>query len=402
MKTKLSYRHTLRASYIGYITQAVVNNFSPLLFVMFNSAFGLSMLRISSLITVNFSIQLLIDLASAFFIDRLGSKRSAVTAHFSAFIGMLLLGILPAVWSNKYFALLIPTAFNAVGGGLCEVVVSPIVEACPTDNKSGNMSLLHSFYCWGQLGVILVSTLFFRLAGYNRWNILAVLLSFIPLFNAFYFMLVPVNSLTSDGEKLGIGNLLKMKIIYIFLLMMVCAGASEIAMSQWASAFAESGLHVNKTVGDLIGPAMFAAFMGISRVFHAHFSEKLNLGRFIMLCSALCFACYMTAAFSKSAFIALAACAVTGFSVGIMWPGVYSLAAAKIKNGGMAMFSLLALAGDFGCISGPSLVGLVSSSFGNDFRRGFLFSSVFPLALIFGVILLRKVISNERQDEKCV
>ena len=400
MKSRLSYTHTLRASYIGYITQAAVNNFSPLLFVMFNSVFGLSMLKISSLITVNFGIQLLIDLVSAFFIDRLGYKRSAVIAHFSAFAGMTLLGILPVIWADKYLALLIPTVFNAIGGGLCEVIVSPIVEACPTENKSGNMSLLHSFYCWGQLGVILVSTLFFKTAGEEKWNILAIIIALIPLFNAFYFMFVPVNTLTPDGSGLGIRELLKTKAVYVFLLMMVCAGASEIAMSQWASAFAESGLHVNKAVGDLIGPAMFAAFMGVSRVLHAALSEKLNLGRFILFCSVLCLVCYITVAFSGSAAISLAACAVTGFSVGIMWPGVYSLAADKIRNGGIVMFSLLALAGDFGCISGPSLVGVISSSFGNDFRRGFLFSAVFPLALIIGVILLRKVTTNERQAEK--
>lgn len=402
MKTRLGYRHTLRASYIGYITQAAVNNFSPLLFVMFNSVFGLSMLKISSLITVNFGIQLLIDLLSAFFIDRLGYKRSAVIAHFSAFTGMTLLGILPVIMADKYAALLIPTVFNAVGGGLCEVIVSPIVEACPTDNKSGNMSLLHSFYCWGQLGVVLFSTLFFKVFGEEKWYILSILIGLIPLFNAFYFMAVPVNTLTPGGAGLKIRNLLGIKAVYVFLLMMVCAGASEIAMSQWASAFAESGLHVNKAIGDLIGPAMFAAFMGVSRVLYAVMSEKLNLGRFILISSLLCLACYITVAFSSSPALSLAACAVTGFSVGIMWPGVYSLAAGIIKNGGIVMFSLLALAGDFGCISGPSLVGIISSSHGNDFRLGFLFSAIFPLALITGVILLRKVTSNERQVKECI
>lgn len=390
MTIKNNFRHTLNASYIGYITQAIVNNYAPLLFVFFRSRYGISILQISLLIVINFGTQLLIDIVSVFLIDKTGYKAGAVTAHFSAAAGMIVYCILPSVMDDKFVALLIPTLFNALGGGLCEVVVSPIVEACPTENKAANMSILHSFYCWGQLGVILISTLFFGLFGLDNWKYLSIIYAMLPLFNAFYFINVPVNHPLRGKEGIGIKKLFKIKAVYLLFLMMICAGASELAMSQWASTFAEEGLKFNKSVSDLIGPAMFAALMGISRVIHAKLSDKIKLETYLIISSLICVLCYLTASLSDSPVISIIACAMTGFSVGVMWPGVYSFSAASIKNSGGALFALLAFSGDLGCISGPALVGVISDRFSGDLKIGFLISSVFPLLLLISTLILNK------------
>lgn len=402
MKQIGNFRHTLAASYIGYITQAIVNNFTPLLFVTFNSAFNISMLKICSLITVNFMIQLCVDLLSTFITDKIGYRIAASFAHFSAFTGFILLGTLPYIMSDSYTAILISTVFLAVGGGTCEVVISPIVEACPTDKKSASMSLLHSFYCWGQVLVVVLSTLYFVISGISNWRYLSYIWGIIPLFNGFYFLFVPINKLVSEEKKLPIKKLLGNKVFYVFLLLMLCSGASELAMSQWASAFAEMGLNISKTVGDLIGPTMFAIFMGISRVLYAVKCEKIELSNYIMISGILCVICYLTAAVSNVSIISLAACALTGFTVGIMWPGVYSLAAAKIPAGGTSMFALLALAGDLGCSVGPNVVGIASDKFGGNFHIGFAAATLFPLILVLGIIILRKnkVTVNEKQAEE--
>ncbi len=399
MKQIGNFRHTLAASYIGYITQAIVNNFTPLLFVTFNNTFNISMLKICSLITVNFMIQLCVDLLSTFITDKIGYRAAASFAHFSAFTGFVLLGTLPYIMTDSYTAILISTVFLAVGGGTCEVIISPIVEACPTDKKSASMSLLHSFYCWGQVLVVLISTLYFATFGILNWRYLSFIWGIIPLFNGFYFLFVPINKLVNEEEKLPLKKLFSNKLFYVFLLLMLCSGASELAMSQWASAFAEVGLNISKTVGDLIGPTMFAVFMGISRVLYAIKCEKIELSNYIMISGIFCIICYIIAAVSKISIISLAACALTGFTVGIMWPGVYSLAAAKIPTGGTSMFALLALAGDLGCTTGPNVVGIVSDKSGCNFHIGFAAAAMFPLILVSGIIILRKnkVTFNEKQ-----
>ncbi len=390
MKSKFNYKHTIAASYIGYITQALVNNFSPLLFVTFHNEFNISLSKVGLIITVNFFIQLLIDILSSVALPLIGYRKAAVTAHLSAGTGFILLGTLPYLTKDPFTGILIATFFSAVGGGLCEVIISPIVEACPTDKKSAAMSLLHSFYCWGQLAVTVLSTAFFFKLGIGNWKSLSFIWSVIPFVNALYFMLVPIYEIEEPESGNPLGNLLRNKLFYILFLLMVCSGASELSMSQWASAFAEVGLKVNKSTGDLLGPAMFAVLMGVSRVFYAKFSEKLNLKRFLLFSSFLCVISYLTAAFSPNPLLSLVGCAVCGLSVGIMWPGVISIGACEIRNGGSAMFALLALGGDIGCTGGPTIVNAVSTHFGGNLSAGFAVAALFPLILIFGVFLLRK------------
>lgn len=398
---KPNYQKTMYACFIGYIVQAIVNNFVPLLFVTFQTSYGIPLAKITALITVNFVIQLLVDLLSAGFIDKIGYRASIILAHICAAAGLLSLTILPDLLPDAFLGILISVIIYAVGGGLLEVLVSPIIEACPTDNKEKAMSLLHSFYCWGQMGVVLLSTVFFVLFGIQNWKILALIWVIIPVANGILFARAPLYSLQAEGEKgLTLKELFLKKIFWVLMLMMMCAGASEQSVSQWASTFAEQGLHVSKTVGDLAGPMAFAMLMGLSRLIYGKYGDKMNLDHFMTFSCILCTASYLCISLVPVPIVGLLGCAVCGFSVGILWPGTFSKAAVSIKGGGTALFALLALAGDLGCSGGPTLAGLVSSSFGNNLRIGILASIVFPILLLIGILLSRPNV-HELTSELC-
>ena len=379
------------ACFIGYIVQAVVNNFVPLLFVTFQKTYQISLSKITFLITINFLIQLLVDMLSAGFVDKIGYRASIILAHVCAAAGLLSLTILPELLPNAYSGILIAVAIYAVGGGLIEVLISPILEACPTDNKEQAMSLLHSFYCWGHMGVVLLSTVFFALCGIDNWKILTILWVLIPIANILLFAKAPIYSLHEEGTAgLTLGQLFRKKLFWVFFLMMLCAGASEQAVSQWASAFAEQGLGVSKTVGDLAGPMAFAMLMGISRLIYGKWGDRLNLDRFMQWSCLLCIAAYLCIVLVPVPVIGLLGCAVCGFSVGILWPGTFSKASASIKGGGTAMFAMLALAGDVGCSGGPTLAGLVSGACGNNLHMGILAAIVFPVLMLTSLFLAGK------------
>ena len=381
-----NYKHTINACYIGYITQAVVNNFAPLLFLTFQRSYGISLGKISFLVTVNFGVQLLVDFLAAHFVDRIGYRISIVTAHILAAVGLIGLALFPQMMEDSYSGLMAAIILYAVGGGLLEVLVSPIVEECPTERKAAAMSLLHSFYCWGHMGVVILSTAFFYLFGIDQWQVLAVIWAAVPLANALYFFLVPIRTLAEEEEGLSIRRLSGKMVFWILMVLMICAGASEQAVSQWASAFAESGLHVSKSVGDLAGPCAFAFFMGVSRVVSAKYSDRISLERIMLGSGGLCVVSYLLIALSPWPVLSLAGCALCGFAVGALWPSTFSLAMKKIPGGGTAMFALFALAGDIGCAGGPLVVGRISGVFGDDLRIGILAALVFPVILTVGVL----------------
>ncbi|WP_124099359.1 MFS transporter [Ruminococcus sp. Marseille-P6503] len=385
---KFSYSFTRKACYTGYITQAVVNNFAPLLFAVFQKSFDLSVAQIGFLVAYNFAVQAAVDFLAAGFVDKIGVRRCTVFAHFVTSAGLILMGILPFALNNGYAGLLIASTLCAVGGGLIEVLISPIIEALPSGNKSAGMSLLHSFYCWGHAGIILVSTLYFNIFGIENWQYLSFTWAIVPFLNAFAFIRCPLCPLVEEGKAVGIKKLAARKLFMLFLLMMLCSGAAEQAISQWTSYFAQNGLHISKTAGDLIGVCLFALLMGTSRALYVKISEKIPLKKFIALCALLCMSGYLAAVFSPVPVLSLIACGICGFSVGIMWPGVYSLTAQAFPSGGTAMFALLALAGDIGCSAGPALVGQVSQLSGS-LKTGILCAAVFPLLLYICV----KVIS---------
>ncbi len=386
---KLDYGHTINASYIGYITQAIVNNFVPLLFLTFASDFGLSLDKITMITTINFAVQLFIDLISAKFIDQIGYRKAIMSAHVFAAAGLIGLAVLPELIGNAYIGILISVILYAIGGGITEVLISPIVEACPTDRKEAAMSLLHSFYCWGHVAVVVLSTLFFRIFGIDSWRILACIWALVPIFNIFYFAAVPIYSLTAGHEKIPFRKMLEQKIFWLLIIVMICAGAAEQAMSQWASAFAESALNVSKTIGDLAGPCAFALLMGTSRAIHGKFSHKLPLKSTMVACGVLCIICYLLTVFTTSPITALIGCAMCGFSVGIFWTGTFNIAACNLKGAGTAMYALMALAGDVGCSSGPTVVGLIADSNGGNLKAGLFAAIIFPLLICVLVPLLK-------------
>lgn len=385
------YNRTITACFVGYIVQAIVNNFVPLLFLVFQRTYDIPLSQITLLVTFNFGIQLLVDLLSAGFVDKIGYRVSMVAAHILSAAGLILLAVLPEMLPLPFAGILISVMVYAIGGGLLEVLVSPVVEACPSDNKEKAMSMLHSFYCWGHVGVVLISTIFFQLFGIENWRMMAVLWAAIPLCNAYVFTRVPMAALLEDGDTgLGFKELFGMKIFWVLLVMMICAGASEQAVSQWASAFAEQGLGISKAAGDLTGPMAFAILMGAARAFYGKYGDKIHLDHFMIGSAGLCIISYLGISLLPVPQLNLIACAVCGLSVGIMWPGTFSKAAKALPRGGTVLFALLALGGDVGCSGGPTFVGFLSSRLGNNLKMGILAGIIFPVVLLIGVLLCQK------------
>ena len=390
MTKQKNYKKTLIACYLGFVTQAISANFTPLLFLTFKNVYGVGLEKIALIPLVFYLTQLLIDFAATKFVDKIGYRTCVVSSQVLSAVGLVLMAILPELLPVPFAGILIAVVLYAMGSGLIEVLVSPIVEACPFENKDGMMSLLHSFYCWGAVGVILGSTFFFSVFGVANWKILTLVWALVPLYNAFNFISCPIERLVEDGESMHTSQLLRLPLFWLLILLMICSGASEASMAQWASAFTESAMGVSKTVGDLAGPCLFAVFMGISRILYGKMSEKLDLTKTMLACGMLCVICYLTASLSSIPIIGLAGCALCGVSVGIMWPGTISISSQKCPRGGTAMFAFLALAGDLGATVSPAMVGSISNKFGGNLKTGLFVATVFPLILILGLIVLNR------------
>ncbi len=385
-----NYRKTLTACYLAFITQAICANFAPLLFLRFHTHYGIPLGQIALIPTAFFLTQLLIDVFCAKFVDAIGYRRSVVVSEIASGLGLAGLAFIPDLFHDPFVGILICVVIYAIGSGLIEVLGSPIVEACPFEHKDAVMSLLHSFYCWGSVGVILLSTVFFSVFGIEHWKILACFWALVPLYNIWNFATCPIERLTEEGKGMTIRSLFKTPLFWLAILLMVCAGASELSMAQWASAFTEAALGFSKTVGDLVGPCLFAVTMGISRVVYGKYGAKMNLMRFMIASGILCLCCYLLASLCASPVLGLIGCIFCGFSVGIMWPGTISITSPRIPRGGTALFALLAMAGDLGGAFGPSLVGALTQQAGDNLRSGILVGSVFPLILIISLFLMNR------------
>ena len=383
------YRKTLLACYLGFVTQAIAANSAPLLFLKFHSDYGIPLGQIALISTVFFLTQLIMDVLCAKFVDRIGYRVCVVASSLCFSAGLAGLAFLPELFPNPFAGILTSVVIYAIGSGLLEVLGSPIVEACPFEHKESVMSLLHSFYCWGSVGVVVVSTAFFAVFGIERWKWLACLWALLPLYNTYNFATCPIEPLVEEGKGMGIRGLLRVPVFWLAIVLMVCAGASELTMAQWASAYAEAAIGLSKTMGDLAGPCLFAAAMGISRVLYGKYGEGIALTGFMLGSGLLCLVCYLMASLSGNPVIGLVGCIVCGFSVGILWPGTISISSGRMPYGGTAMFALLAMAGDLGGAFGPSLAGVVSQRFGDNLQKGMLAGSVFPLVLVVCVLLLR-------------
>ena len=387
---KPTYKTTIFACFVGYIVQAIVNNFAPLLFITFQNTYQIPLSQITLLVTINFSVQLLVDLLATLFVDKIGYRTSIVMAQIFSVAGLILLTVLPGIMP-PFAGILTAVIIYAIGGGIIEVLISPIMEGCPTDNKEKAMSLLHSFYCWGHVGVVLLSTAFFSIFGIANWRVLACMWAIIPMINGVIFLKTPIAQLIAEGEKgMTLLELFKSKIFWILIVRMVCSGASEQAVSQWASAFAEVGLGISKAAGDLAGPMTFAILMGSARAIYGKYGDKIDIHKFMIGSAVLCIGAYLLTALAPLPILSLVGCAICGFSVGIMWPGTFSKASKALPTGGTAMFALLALAGDLGCSSGPTLVGFVSNALGGNMKMGILVAIVFPVVMLMCLMGRRK------------
>lgn len=383
-----NYRKTLTACYLGFITQAIASNFAPLLFLTFNRSYGVPLAKIALIPAVFFMTQLIVDVICAQVVDRIGYRKCVIASEVCTAAGLVLLAFLPELFADPFTGIVISVAVYATGSGLIEVLVSPIVESCPFEHKETVMSTLHSFYCWGSVGVIVLSTLFFRLAGIHNWKILACIWAVLPLVNVFNFAVCPIEHPTGGERGMGIAALFRLPFFYLAVLLMVCAGASELSMAQWASAFAEGALGLSKTAGDLAGPCLFAVTMGTCRAIFGKFGARMNLMKFMMASGGLCLLSYLLASLSPLPVLGLLGCIICGFSVGIMWPGTISICSPRIPRGGTAFFAFLAMAGDLGGAAGPALVGIVSQSAGNNLQRGLLAGGIFPLLLVAALLVL--------------
>ncbi len=399
MTNQKNYKKTLVACYLGFVTQAISANFAPLLFLTFKSTYGITLDKIAMIPLMFYLTQLLVDLAATKFADKIGYRTCVIASQVLSAVGLVLMAILPEILPAPFVGILISVVLYAIGSGLIEVLVSPIVEACPFENKDGVMSLLHSFYCWGAMGVILGSTLFFAVFGVENWKILTFIWALIPLYNTFNFIHCPIERLVEDGKSMGIRKLLKTPIFWLMIILMVCTGASEATMAQWASAFTESAVGVSKTIGDLAGPCLFAMFMGIARMLYGKFSEKLDLTKVMLVCGIMCAGCYLLASLSTLPLLGLAGCAFCGLAVGIMWPGSISISSQTCPRGGTAMFAFLALAGDLGATASPAMVGSLSEMAGGNLKTGLLVATLFPIILVIGLIILRRSKKHQTIDK---
>lgn len=400
MATQKNYKKTLIACYLGFVTQAITANFTPLLFLTFKSTYGITLEKIALIPMVFYLTQLLVDLAATKFADKIGYRTCVAASQVLSSSGLVSMAFLPELLPSAFTGILISVVLYSIGSGLIEVLLSPIVEACPFENKDGVMSTLHSFYCWGAMGVILGSTLFFTLFGLDNWKILTVIWALVPLYNTLNFISCPIEKLDGDGKSMGIGALLKAPIFWLMIILMICSGASEATMAQWASAFTESAIGVSKTVGDLAGPCLFAMFMGIARMTYGKYSEKLNLSKVMLICGIMAAGCYLLASLSSAAILGLAGCALCGLAVGIMWPGSISVSSKACPRDGTAMFAFLALAGDLGATVSPAMVGRLSEAAGGNLKTGLLAATVFPVILVICLVILLNVNKDNRKQTR--
>ena len=388
---KFNFQHTRYACYIGYVTQAIINNLAPLFFIIFSENYSVSYRGLGSLVMINFMTQLIVDAACIKIASRIGYKTLLVTAHIIAAIGLVLLGILPLFISPVFLALVISIVIFAIGGGLLEVLISPVVDSLPEEaaKKPASMSLLHSFYCWGQMAVILLTTFLLLQFGRENWFFLPILWAIIPLLNTFLFLNVPLIPALKEKDSMGIKEMARNPVFFLCLLMMLSAGASEQSVAQWASLFAERALNLPKIIGDIFGPALFALFMGIGRTIYGLFGSKIKIYPYMLFSVILCILCYLGISFAPHPLIQLAACALTGFSISIMWPAVFSISSSSFPKGGAPLFALLALMGDLGCGTGPWIAGFVSDAQGS-LGTGIFVCILFPFIFLFSLLIFKR------------
>ena len=396
--SQVSYKKTKIACYLGYVTQAISINLLPLLYLTFQNEFSVSLSQLGFLATLLFAVQMAVDLLATRFGKYVSYRWGSVAACALSALGLVLMCVLPKWMPHFYVGVMLATVILSIGGGLTEVLISPLVDAIPEEGKVGEMSLLHSFYCWGVVAVILFSTAFFALVGVSYWRWLVLLWSLVPAVTAVMFACIPIPPKTEEVHShRSAPSVVRYGLFWVLMALMVFSGASEMAPAQWASFFAENNLGIPKAVGDLLGPCAFAVFQGLSRVVFSRMARRRDPRRILAWHAVGCLVAYAVIVLAPHPLLSLFGFCMCGWFVGPMWPGILSLCATRFPAGGTAMFAALALCGDVGCAAAPMMIGAVTDRLvtadwlsSSAMRGGFAVCMVFPALLVVGLWLLRK------------
>lgn len=395
------YKSTIRACYIGNLVGALVTNLSPLLFVILMGSYNLSFEQVGRLVLINFFTQIIADLAFSKPVDTYGVRPFITLGHALVFIGFVMFAFSPRLFPHSpYTGLMLATVVFSCGGGLLELLLSAIVQAVPSDAKAAAMSLLHSFYAWGFIVVVVLTFLMLKLFGSANWPWLFLIWSLVPLFNFFNFLRVPLPPQVPDEHRTSTRVLASTPFFIFVVLGIALGGAAEVSMSQWTSAYAETTLGLSKQTGDLLGLCLFAGLLGLGRVLYGTYGKRFDIWRVMFLGSLFAAGCYLVAALSQHPIVSLVACAFCGLGVALLWPGSVTNAAHRFPFAGASMFAILAAGGDTGAAVGPWLLGLIADQIPTDFplsplRVGMVIGTLFPLAMA-GCLLIQRHIDKKR------
>ncbi len=392
--------------FMSNITMATITNVPPLLFLTFREEFGISYSLLGMLVLINFFSQLIIDLIFSFFSHKFNIPKAVKATPFLYLSGLLAYAILPWLFpSHAYLGLVFGTVIFSASSGFCEVLISPVIAALPSDDPDRDMSKLHSVYAWGAVFIVIASTLFLLAFGKNSWHILCIILTVIPILAIYFFSKCTLPEMETPEKVSGVIEMLKNKGIWLCVLAIFLGGASEVTMAQWSSGYLEQVFRLPKVWGDILGVALFSVMLGFGRTLYA--KRGKNIERVLFLSTLGATLCYFVAAISTTPIIGLVACAFTGFCVSMLWPGSLVVASGRYPSGGVFIYALMAAGGDFGASVGPQLVGVVTDfvittptlltyaeSLGVHpeqlgMKLGMLMGMLFPLCAIsiFGIIL---------------
>ncbi len=393
------YTLTKYASFITCFSTAITGNFSALLFLSFHRMYGISYTLLGLLILMNFGTQLIFDLLFSFCSGKFNLKFCVKITPLVMAVGLVLLGLAPVIFKNNiFFGLIFATVVASCGGGLSEVLSSSVIAAIPSNNPQRTMSILHSCYAWGVVIVVLVTTAFFRFFGIENWAALTLFFAIIPFVAFLMFLFSSVPDLEEDSEDSVQGNILKNKTMWLCVLAIFLGGAAECTMSQWCSTYLEQSFGITKAVGDVFGVALFGAMLGLGRTLFARFGKKIENALFFG--SVMASVCYLCAALVPVPAVGMLACAFTGFSVAMLWPGSLLAVQKLVPEKSVTMFALMAAGGDMGASLCPQLVGIITDAVMNlnifssasaeqiSMKIGLLFATLFPVAgiVVFGII----------------
>ena len=401
-----SYKSTIAACYIGSFVQAIIVNTTPILFIPLREQFGLTFQQMGLLVLINFISQVGCDILFSNAIDKYGFRRFVVAAHGLAVVGLVLFAASPLLFDRPFAGFVTATIIFSGSGGLLELLLSPIVNAIPTDEKAGAMSVLHSFYSWGQAAVILLTTVLLFVFGRAWWQWIILIWTLVPLFNFFFLMRVPFAPNVPEEQRQGMDKILLKPFFIAALATILCGAAAELCISQWASAYLEEAMRLPKVVGDVGGVCLFAVMMGVGRLFYGMYGKKINVSLMMLIGTVGAAACYITVALSGTAVLSLLACGLCGLCVSLLWPGTLVVASEHYPLAGAWMFAILA-AGDIGASAGPWLMGVVAEQAHRlpflsglltqgmspdqlGLRAAMLVSALFPIIAFFCLRWMRK------------